>query len=380
MIIRIAESKLKSLADGFPVLSVTGPRQSGKSTLVRSTFADYEYLSLEDLDIRQEAIEDPRGFLNRRPKNGFILDEVQNAPDLFSYIQSFADNATQMGKIVLTGSQNFLLYEKISQTLAGRIGWIELLPFSYKEIVDHDVSLSEILYNGLYPPIYDRKLEPSDWYPRYLQTYVDRDVRLIKNITNLSLFQRFLKLCAGRLGQLLNYNSLAMDCGIDVKTAQSWMSVLEISHIVTLLKPHHQNFNKRLVKQSKLYFVDTGLASSLLGIESAKQLETHSMRGSLFENFIYLEFLKERYNRGKAGNIYFWRNHIGQEIDLILENGNALTPIEIKSGETISKDMFKNLKYFNELASAVSNNPMLIYGGDRDAEMYDCKVRSWKSL
>ncbi|MBC9868961.1 MAG: AAA family ATPase, partial [Opitutae bacterium] len=269
MIYRIALGKLKELAKGFPIVAVIGPRQSGKTTLVQEAFPKHAYLSLEDLDVRDEARGDARGFL-RRQQGDFILDEVQHVPELFNYLQTYVDRKKRMGGVVLTGSQNFLLMERISQSLAGRVGLLPLLPFSWpelKNVTGKDKTLDEVLFAGSYPPIFDRGVSPVDWYPRYVQTYIDRDVRLIRNIGNLSRFQRFVRLCAGRIGQLLNFSNLAADCGIYTKTAQSWMSVLEASHIVFLLRPHFRNFNKRLVKQPKLYFVDTGVACALLGIE-----------------------------------------------------------------------------------------------------------------
>ena len=280
MIRRKAEPTLEQLKRGFPVVAITGPRQSGKTTLARSFFRDYEYLSLEEIDIRREAVEDPRGFLDRR-KGGFVLDEVQHAPELFSFLQGTVDREKEMGRVVLTGSQNFQMMERITQSLAGRVGLVELLPFSWSElgVAESRKSLDAVLFEGGYPPVHDRKLAPDLWYPRYIQTYVDRDVRSLRQVGDLLTFQKFIRLCAGRIGQLINFSSLANECGIDAKTAQAWLSVLETSYILFRLTPHHRNFNKRLVKQPKLYFTDTGLACSLLGIESADQIETHYLRG-----------------------------------------------------------------------------------------------------
>ena len=379
MLQRDAKTVLPSLAKGFPIVVLTGPRQSGKTTLARDYFKDFEYLSMEDLDVREEATEDPRGFLSRR-QEGFILDEVQHTPELFSYLQTYVDASKQMGKVVLTGSQNFQLMEKISQSLAGRAGLLELLPFSWSEFQNNQQkldNLDETLFTGGYPPIHDRKLDPVLWLPRYIQTYIDRDVRSIRQITNLNTFQKFVRLCAGRIGQLLNYSSLANECGVDVKTAQQWISILEASYIIFRLQPHHKNFNKRLVKQPKLYFVDTGLACSLLGIEAAQQLETHYIRGSLFENAIICECLKARYNAAKTSNLYFWRDHLGREIDLIQEIAGKLHPIEINSSETVHSSFFENLSWFMKTAGSEICSPSLIYGGTRKTIRKEVEVVPW---
>lgn len=381
MIHRVALGKLKELARGFPIVAVIGPRQSGKTTLVQEAFKRHAYLSLEDLDVRDEAREDARGFLRRR-QGDFILDEVQHVPELFNYLQTYVDQKKRMGGVVLTGSQNFLLMERVSQSLAGRVGLLPLLPFSWPEIktvTGKDKPLDEVLFTGSYPPIFDRGVSPVDWYPRYVQTYIDRDVRLIRNIGNLSRFQRFVRLCAGRIGQLLNFSNLAADCGIDTKTAQSWMSVLEASYIVFLLRPHFRNFSKRLVKQPKLYFVDTGVACALLGIESSDQLSTHYLRGGLFENWVILERLKKRFNAGLNSNLYFWRDNTGHEIDLLEETGQTLHAWEIKAGETVQSDWVKGLNWFRNLAGPDTKST-LVYGGDRSSSRMGIPVRSWRKL
>lgn len=381
MIHRVALRKLKELARGFPIVAVIGPRQSGKTTLVQEAFKRHTCLSLEDLDVRDEAREDARGFLRRR-QGDFILDEVQHVPELFNYLQTYVDQKKRMGGVVLTGSQNFLLMERISQSLAGRVGLLLLLPFSWSEIknlTNKDKALDDVLFTGSYPPIFDRGVSPVDWYPRYVQTYIDRDVRLIRNIGNLSRFQRFVRLCAGRIGQLLNFSNLAADCGIDTKTAQSWMSVLEASYIVFLLRPHFRNFNKRLVKQPKLYFVDTGVACALLGIESSDQLSTHYLRGGLFENWVILERLKKRFNAGLNSNLYFWRDNTGHEIDLLEETGQTLHAWEIKAGETVQSDWVKGLNWFRNL-SGPDTKLTLVYGGDRSSSRMGIPVRSWRKL
>ncbi len=381
MIHRVALRKLKELARGFPIVAVIGPRQSGKTTLVQEAFKNHAYLSLEDLDVRDEAREDARGFL-RRQQGDFILDEVQHVPELFNYLQTYIDQKKRMGGVVLTGSQNFLLMERISQSLAGRVGLLPLLPFSWSEIKNvtgRDKPLDEVLFTGSYPPIFDRGVSPVDWYPRYVQTYIDRDVRLIRNIGDLSRFQRFVRLCAGRIGQLLNFSNLATDCGIDIKTAQSWMSVLEASYIIFLLRPHFRNFNKRVVKQPKLYFVDTGVACALLGISSSYQLSTHYLRGGLFENWVILERLKKRFNAGLNSNLHFWRDNTGHEIDLLEETGQTLHAWEIKVGETVQSDWVRGLNWFRNLAGP-DTKLTLVYGGDRSSSKMDIPLRSWRTL
>jgi len=382
MLPRLASKKIETLRRGFPIVAITGPRQSGKTTLAQSCFDGYEYLNLEDLDLREEAESDPRGFLDRR-RAGFILDEAQRAPALFSYLQGYVDQRKEMGQVVLTGSQNFMLLESITQSLAGRVALFELLPLATSEAATklaEGLTLDKLLFEGLYPALYDRPIDAADWHSRYLQTYVERDVRQIKNVSNLKTFQRFLKLCAGRIGQLLNANSLAADLGVDIKTIQSWLNILEASYIIFRLPPHHQNFRKRVVKQHKLYFTDTGVASSLLGIETPQQLETHFLRGGLFENYVLLEFLKRRYNEGRPSNLYFWRDHVGNEVDLLLDHAGQLTPIEIKSGATLSSSLYDSLKRFAAIASKSSAPGRLIYGGDRSSDRKEGPAHSWRQF
>ena len=379
MIKRVIKDKIIQLAEKFPVISVTGPRQSGKTTLIKSIFPDYRYESLEDPDTRLFAINDPRKFLNVEKK--MIIDEIQRAPELFSYMQSNTDKTNINGQFIISGSQSFLLNQHISQSLAGRVAILNLMPLSLFELMDHGIPVSgyeKLIYQGFYPRLYDRNIEPVDFYPNYIQTYIERDVRLLQNIHDLTLFIRFLKLCAGRIGQLLNINSLANDCGVSPNTAKSWVSVLGASFIIFLLQPHFKNFNKRLVKMPKLYFIDTGLASSLLEIQSENQLSTHYLRGALFENFIISEFIKTRLNHGLRNNCYFWRDNKGMEIDCIIESGNRLTPIEIKSGNTFNQDFFRNLNYWNKLSGNPVKSSYVIYGGDSYRDTKDGTLLSWK--
>ncbi|MDY6847231.1 MAG: ATP-binding protein [Chloroflexota bacterium] len=378
MIERTIATKMLSLAEKFQVITLTGPRQSGKTTLVKAIFPNLPYVSLEEPDIRQIALTDPRGFLSNYPA-GAILDEIQNTPDLFSYIQSLVDENRRI-QFILTGSSNFLLMEKASQTLAGRTAVLYLLPFSFHELEPLPKQYESLIFKGQYPRIYDRDIPPTDFYPSYIQTYVERDVRLIKNISDINTFILFTQLCAGRIGQLLNYAGLASDAGISPNTAKSWLSVLESSYILYRLQPYHRNFNKRLVKSPKLYFYDTGLACSLLGITKEEQVRMHFMKGSLFENLILNEFIKRNYNRGENRQPYFWRDSRGKEIDCLLVNGENITPVEIKSGKTLSTSYFDNLKYWRSLASLSNNQGYVVYGGDQSLKTSAGELISWRNL
>ncbi|MDW7730419.1 MAG: ATP-binding protein [Bacillota bacterium] len=374
------QDKIIELAGKYPVVSVIGPRQSGKTTLVRATFPEKRYVSLEDPDTREFAQTDPRGFLSTYTAS-VIFDEVQRVPHLFSYIQTIVDQKQKSGQYILTGSSNYLLQENLSQTLAGRVAILKLLPLSIEELIDAGYPVNnyeEYIFKGLYPRIYDHQLDPEMWYAGYIQTYIERDVRLIKNITDLSAFQRFIKLCAGRIGQLLNLSALGSDCGISHNTAKSWLSILESSFIIFLLQPHFNNFNKRLVKQPKLYFYDPGLAASLLGIESEDQLDTHYLKGGLFETFIISELAKFRFNRSFEPQIYFWRDNKGSEIDCIIEHKNKLIPVEIKAGKTIGSDYFKMLNYWSALAAGKAGPSFLIYGGNESQSRSQGQVIGWQ--
>lgn len=383
MIPRAAAITLRRLARGYPVLAVTGPRQSGKTTLARATFPGKRYASLENPDERLFATQDPKGFLGRFP-DGAILDEVQHCPDLLSYLQAVVDRDRRTGLFVLTGSQNFLLLSGISQSLAGRSGLVQLLPFSLAELAAADVSFpgspDEFLLKGLYPPLYDRPLKPQEWYGNYLMTYLERDVRQIANVHDLILFQRFVRMCAARTAQLLNLSSLASDCGVSQGTARNWIAILQASYILFLLQPHHQNFGKRLVKTPKLYFHDTGLAAALLGVQDTEHMTVHPARPALFETFVVNEFLKARYNAGLASNLYFWRDNVGNEVDIVTEIGPLLHPVEIKSGRTLTEDAFAGLGRWLKYAGKKSAVPTLVYGGEESFERSGIRVRSWLSV
>ena len=364
---------------GFPIVTLTGPRQSGKTTLAKAVFPDRPYASLEEPDLRRNAQEDPRSFLDRFP-NGAVLDEVQRCPDLLSYLQTRVDKDGRMGRYILTGSQQFGLMSGITQSLAGRTAFIELLPFSVSELTGAKrlpANIDSMLLTGSYPPIYDRALEPSIWYSAYVTAYVERDVRQMLKIQELEVFQRFVRLCAGRTGQLLNLSSLATDCGITHNTAKAWISVLEASYLVFLLRPHTSNFNKRLVKMPKLYFYDSGLVAWLLGIRTVEQMLTHPLRGNIFESFIISELIKSKLNRGEKPLFYFWRDSNGNEVDLIVEQGTKLVPIEIKSGRTLTHESFAGLEKWMFLAGKLADVPVLIYAGDESYRHKGVHVVGW---
>ncbi len=393
---RTLATKLKEAAQKYPVVTLTGPRQSGKTTLVRMVFPEYQYISLEKPDERSFAQEDPRGFLNRF-KEGVILDEVQRVPTLFSYIQGIVDERNSPGQYILTGSHNFLLHEKISQSLAGRTAVLYLLPFSKRELFqepplhpDQFPSLEpgavefpdlwEVLFKGFYPRIHHNQLDAREWLADYYQTYIERDVRLIVNIGDLLLFDKFIRLCAGRNGQLVNFSTLAADAGISTMTAKRWLSVLQASFIVALVPPHYRNFRKRLIKSPKLYFFDTGLLAFLLGARTPEELAFHALRGAVFESFVYSELYKAHVHSRLLPSIYFWHDFKGHEVDFILERGPKFLPIEAKSGETLAKEHFRNLLYYRKLAGEVAEQPVLIYGGSESYIRQGVQVLSWKQI
>ncbi len=379
MIQRQLAAKVTQMASKFPFVLITGPRQSGKSTLAKMVFPDYKYVSFSDLDVRTFAKEDPRGFIASYPDKT-IIDEVQNEPSILSYLQTHTDNENREGMYILTGSQNMLMMQSVNQTLAGRVGILRLLPFSHQELKAAGIApkgINEEILTGGYPRIYDKDIAPTDYYPSYINTYVERDVRNILQVGNLSLFVKFIKLCAGRIGQLLNKASLATECGISESTVQAWLSVLEQCYIIHLLRPDHNNFSKRLVKTPKLYFFDTGLACSLLEIGTPEQVATHYLRGGLFENMVINELIKHRYNAGAEANFTFWRDSNGNEVDLIQSIDGKQYAYEIKSGATFNKDYFKGLKYWSNLSAAPSECLNLIYGGSVELTTSNGKLIPW---
>lgn len=381
MIYREQTKVLNEVRGKFPVITLTGPRQSGKTTLVKSVFSDLPYATLENIDLRNNALQDPRAFLGNFP-NGAVLDEIQRTPELFSYIQGIVDEKPDV-QFVLTGSQNFQLLQNITQSLAGRTMLLKLLPFSLSELAKAEIrfdTFEDVIFKGLYPGIYDRNIDPSYFYPSYIGTYIEKDVRQIKNIENLNSFTRFLQLCAGRTGQILNMNSLAVDAGISTNTAKSWLSVLEASYIIYFLQPYYKNFNKRIIKSPKLYFYDTGLVCSLVGIENELQLKNYYAKGALFENLVINEFLKNRLNNALSPRLYFWQNKTKQEVDLIMELAGRLNAYEIKSSLTMNNEHFANLRYWQNISGESTDNMHVVYGGDTDFKTPDGSYISWKNL
>lgn len=362
----------------FPIVSLTGPRQSGKTTLVKTLFAEkYRYVTLENLDTRQFAKEDPRGFLRKYDKF-VIFDEVQRVPELFSYLQGIVDDDQIPGQFILTGSQHFLLMKKITQSLAGRVAVLHLLPLQISELQEVN-SLEDTIFKGFYPRLQSKNIFAPHWHESYIQTYVERDVRSLQNIHDLDVFQMFMKMCASRTGQLLNLTSLGNDCGISHNTAKEWINILYTSFILFKLQPYYKNFNKRLVKSPKLFFYDTGLLCNLLGIENQDQLVSHALKGHIFENFIISDILKQFYNKGQKPKMYFWRDKTGNEIDCIIEKGLELFPIEIKSAETIHSDFFSGLKYWGKLTQS-DKNGILVYGGNESYVRSNINVVNWENI
>ena len=395
MIKREIEEKIREAVKNYPVITLTGPRQSGKTTLLKYIFPDYDYVNLEEPDMRDYATQDSRGFLSQF-KKGVILDEAQRVPALFSYIQGIVDSEGKNGRFILSGSQNFLLLSGISQSLAGRTSIFHLLPLTKREIenrpplfleeiTNENVSstrqdLFKMIFTGFYPRIIDKKLDPQEWLEDYFQTYIQRDIRLILNVSDIGLFSNFVKLCAGRVGQLLNLSSMAADCGISHSTAQRWLSLLESSFIVYSLVPHHKNFSKRLIKSPKLYFYDSGLLCYLLRIKSPDDLRLSSYRGGIFEGFCISEFIKSSYNKKQNPDIYFWRDSAGHEIDMLVEKKGKLFPVEIKSGETFNSSFIDGLKYWTDLSEGNEKDAFLIYGGDKKMTYKGVNVIPWGLL
>jgi len=379
MIDRQIEKELNLLRTEFPIIAILGPRQSGKTTLSKKVFKEYEYISFEDYDIREFAENDPRGFLDRYKKS-IIFDEIQRVPKIISYLQTHVDKYKNNGEIIITGSHNFLLMEQISQSLAGRVGIVKLLPFSIKEIKHLNIEKDELVFKGFYPRIYDQGIRAEVFYKNYISTYIEKDIRQIKKITKLEVFIKFMKLLAGRTGQELNLSSLGEECGVSHNTILEWISVLEASFIIYRLKPYYKNYNKRLVKKPKLYFTDTGLVCSLLGIKKKEDLDYHYLKGAIFETFIVNEILKANYNRGERFEIYYWRDNHKKEIDLILDIGTKQLGIEIKSSATINTKYFNGLKYWKELTKTDATDLYLIYGGPENMIRNGMNIVSWDNV
>lgn len=375
MIERTLKPHLLALFEKYPVVTVTGPRQAGKTTLCRSAFPDLDYINLERPDLREMAIDDPRGFLHRHG-TGVIFDEIQRAPELVSYIQVVVDEQRENGLFVLTGSEQFRISEAISQSLAGRTGLLRLLPFSISELrqVRPALDVATMLHGGFYPRIHDQGLDPTQALGDYFETYVERDVRRLSEIRNLSGFQRFVRLCAGRVGQLVNFQKLGADAGVSHATAREWLSLLEASYVVFRLEPYFANISKRLIKSPKLYFYDVGFAAFLLGIENADQIFTHPLRGALFENLVVGEALKHRFHHGKRSNLHFYRDSTGHEIDLIYGLAHRLAAIEIKSGETLSRQFFQGFAKLRQALGEVIAAEVLVYAGEGGFERQGARV------
>ena len=366
MIRRTIESKLLSLAGQYPVITVTGPRQSGKTTVSTKCFPEHLYLSLEDPDVREHARKDPRGFLAQAER--MIIDEVQHVPDLVSYIQRIVDRNAGAGRFILTGSHQFSLTDIVSQSLAGRTALISLLPFSLEELREKS-SYEHLIYRGFYPAIIDRNLNPTEALSFYTDTYIQRDLRDIREIRNLRQFESFLRLCASNVGQMLNKTRMANDIGIDGKTVDAWISVLEASYIIYLLPPHYKNFRKRIVKMPKLYFCDVGLASYLLGISTIEHVKSHPLKGMLFENLVVVEKLKRKLNNVEPPSLYFFRDNTGNEVDLLEQDGTDVVSYEIKTTQTLNSSLFKGLNFYKKL-NPDNKRSVLIYAGREKTDRY----------
>jgi predicted AAA+ superfamily ATPase len=374
---RHLKPKLIELFAKFPVVFLTGPRQSGKTTLSKMTFPHVRYFNLEDPSLRLRVAGDPHGFLKQHG-DGIILDEVQNFPDIFSYIQLYADERNKPGQYLLTGSQNFLLNEKISQTLAGRVGILELLPLSYREVFDnYSARLSDVIYGGGYPRLYNENIQATDFFAGYIQTYIERDVRQIKNISSLHQFQKFLALCAGRVGQVVNFSALGNDCGLSAPTIKQWLSILGASYVSYLIHPYSMNINKQMIKMPKMYFYDTGVLCNLLGIKSIDDLRVHFAYGCIFENFVLNEILKSQCNNGERKNIYFLRDAKGHEIDCLIPSKDGNFLCEIKSAATFDKDFVRNVMYYKGIDPKAKG--VVFYDGDQNFEFKGVKVMGFES-
>lgn len=381
---RQISDKLLYLASKYPVVTLTGPRQTGKTTLVKTVFPDYNYVNLENPARRSLAIEDPNSFIEQYSQKT-IIDEVQYAPDLLSYIQEKVDETGMAGHFIITGSQNLQLIENVTQSLAGRTTILKLLPLSLSELItDKDLNpkptYSELVFNGFFPGKYKHDINSTDFYQSYFETYIQRDVRQIKNIVNLDLFANFVRLCAGRIGQIVDLSSLASDAGVSVNTVKGWLSLLQAAYIVILLQPYYKNLNKRIIKSPKLYFSDTGLASFLLNITDQSQIDTHYLKGGLFENMIFLELLKNRLNNGLLSNIYYYRDSNKNEVDFILEETDKLRILEVKSGQTFSSSFLKPLDFWKRNFTHINAQTFLIYGGKESQRFKDHSIVSWKQL
>lgn len=379
---REIETAIRFYKNKYPIIALTGPRQSGKTTFLRELFPYYQYVSLESPDVRSFLEDDPNSFFEKYSKF-CIFDEAQRVPELFSYLQTIVDESKIMGQFILSGSQNFHLIKNITQSLAGRVALFKLFPFDFNELKAQNLLATdylEAMIKGFYPAIFDRDIPSKSFYSNYIQTYVERDITELINIRDIRTFRIFLSMCASRAGQLLNLNALANECGITQPTAKSWLSVLESSYILFLLQPYHENFDKRVIKSPKLYFYDTGLLCHLLKIKDANQIQSNSYKGNLFENLIVSEFVKQNYHKNLMRDFWFWRDSAGHEVDLIIQDDEFLNVIEIKSTKTISKDLFKGLNFFQDLAKEKVKTNSLIYAGLENQKRSAGNVVSWYDL
>ena len=376
-------SAIRQMVDKFPVIALTGPRQSGKTTLLRTMFSDYRYVSLEDPDTRSFAENDPRGFLKQYDKH-IIFDEVQRVPHLFSYIQSVVDDSGIMGQFIFSGSQNFHLMHNITQSLAGRTAIFRLFPFDFQELKSAGLLQNDYtahLLKGFYPAIYNRNIRPVDFYPNYIETYIQRDVSELLAIQDMSLFRKFLALSATRAGQVLNMSSLAKEVGMSMPTVKAWLSALENSYVVFLLQPYYNNFSKRVIKSPKLYFFDTGLLCNLLRISDVSQIDNQAIKGALFENMIVSEYVKKKYHRNKRQtDLWFWRDSHGNEVDLLIDKPQETEVVEIKATQTLMPELFKGLNYYAALETKVKLTKTLVYGGSERQERSIAQVLPWSEV
>jgi predicted AAA+ superfamily ATPase len=379
---RTIVASIIELLGKYPVVALTGPRQSGKTTLLKNAFPNYSYVSLEKPDVREFATKDPNAFLKQYSEY-VIIDEAQRVPSLFSYIQTIVDDSGKMGQFILSGSQNFQLMQNITQSLAGRVALFQLLPLDFQELKSENILEADplsALIKGFYPAIFDRNIEPSTFYYNYVQTYVQRDVSELIELKNISLFKKFLRLLASRVGQLVNYNSLANDCGVSQPTIKSWITALESSYLVFTLQPYFENIGKRLIKTPKIYFYDTGLLSYLLGIKRAEDLLTHSLKGNLFENMMIAEYVKRMYHSNLLHDIWFWRDVAGNEIDMLYLDNGKFHLFEIKSSETILNEQFKGLAYFETTHPSANFAKHLVYAGNENQDRTQARVLSWSKF
>lgn len=375
------QSELLAMAKQYPVVTLIGPRQSGKTTLVRACFPEFDYINLEKPDVREWAEDDPNRFFAQFTK-GVILDEIQRVPKLLSYIQVIVDEKKQPGLFILTGSHQLALHQAITQSLAGRTALLKLLPLTIAELnqTKIDFSLNDYLLKGFFPQVYQLDVEPTKIYRNYYETYIEKDVRQLINVKDLSLFNRFVKLCAGRVGQIFNASGLSNDLGVSSHTVKQWLSILEASFILFRLEPYFENFGKRVIKSPKYYFIDVGLLCYLLGIENATQIERDPLRGNIVENLVILELFKTRYNLGLDPNCYFFRDNNGNEVDLIYKSGTTLIPVEIKAAQTIQRRFYKNIEYFEKIAGELCQKSYLVYTGELESHVKNTRVLNYKHV